>query len=430
MARLRLVVPIAVALLAAAFVAWWGLTGFAWSDYDNEAAGPLVALTGGHLDAFFSSAPAYGGSLLLRSPFALVTAFSGGGETAVYRVMALPCLLAVVGVGVVLFKLRTDRLPRARWSLLVVVLAAGNPVFLSALDVGHPEELLGAALCVGAVLAASFKRPWLAGLLLGLALANKAWAVLAIGPVLVALDRHRLGALGLAGTIAAVLVAPFLVGSGAATGAVHAAGTTNTIFQPWQVWWPLGDLGHVVRGLDGAVKPGYRVPPQWLGSVSHPLIAVSGVPLSLLWLRRRRGDRTPDVLLLLALVLLVRCVLDPWNTGYYHVPFLLALLAWEALQRERPPILSLTAAALVWLSFEKLPQLVGPDAQSALYLAWAVPAVLALAWAAFRLPVPVRHPRAVAPRPTNRSPSAGAPDAAHPPAHPHYLSALGAPEHP
>ncbi len=139
--------PVAVALLAAASVAWWGLTGFAWSDYDNEAAGSLAALTHGHLGGFFSSAPAYGGSLLMRAPFALMTAFLGGGETAVYRMMALPCLLAVVGLGVVLFKLRTDRLPRARWSLLVVVLAAGNPVFLRALDVGHPEELLGAALC-------------------------------------------------------------------------------------------------------------------------------------------------------------------------------------------------------------------------------------------------------------------------------------------
>jgi uncharacterized membrane protein len=72
-----------------------------------------------------------------------------------------------------------------------VALVAGNPLMLQALSIGHPEELLGAALCVGAVLAALHKRPWLAAVLLGLAVGNKAWAVLAIGPVLLALDQRR-----------------------------------------------------------------------------------------------------------------------------------------------------------------------------------------------------------------------------------------------
>jgi hypothetical protein len=45
--------------------------------------------------------------------------------------------------------------------------------------------------------------------------------------------------------------------------------------------------------------------------------------------------------------LLARCVLDAANNSYYHLPFLIALAAWEALQRERPPVLSVGAAGLV-----------------------------------------------------------------------------------
>ena len=73
----------------------------------------------------------------------------------------------------------------------MVGLCAANPITLRALDIGHPEELLGAVLCAGAVLAALRGRATLAGVLLGLAMANKAWAVLAIGPVLLALPERR-----------------------------------------------------------------------------------------------------------------------------------------------------------------------------------------------------------------------------------------------
>ena len=75
------------------------------------------------------------------------------------------------------------------------------------------------------------------------------------------------------------------------------------------------------------------------------------MPLSLLWARVRGGAPRVDgeqLLALLALLLLLRCVLDPWNTIYYELPFLLALLAWEALQHaERPPVVTLALTAVV-----------------------------------------------------------------------------------
>jgi hypothetical protein len=276
------------------------------------------------------------------------------------------------------------------------VLASANPLTLRALDVGHPEELLGAALCVGAVLAAVRQRPWLAAVLLGLALGNKAWAVLAIGPVLVALEGRRWTVFGVACAIAAAFVAPFLLLGHASRGAVLAAGGTDAIFQPWQVWWPLGEHGHVIHGFFGVTKEGYRAAPGWIGSLTHPLIAMLVFPTTLLWWRRRGVERaSADVLLLLALLFLARCILDVANNAYYHLPFLMALLAWEALERERPPLLSLSAAGLLWVLFVKLPLALSPDAQCAAYLAFALPALAALTWAAYRRPTADRHAHSV-----------------------------------
>ena len=353
---------------------------------------PLDALVHGDLATFFHAAPIEGPSLLLHAPFALASWLWGGSSMAIYRMVAVPGLLAGVVLGVVLWALREERQPAARWSLLVVLLAAGNPLTLKALEVGHPEELLGAALCVGAVLAALWQRPWLAAVLLGLALANKAWAVLAIGPVLLALQGRRWTVFALACGIAAMFVAPFLL-SGSSRGSVLSAGGTDAVFQPWQIWWPLGQHGHAVTGFFGMPHPGYRVAPSWIAPITHPLIAVLVVPATLLWRRRHgTGAASADVLLLLALLLLARCVLDVANNAYYHLPFLMALLAWEALQRKRPPVLSLAAASLVWLTVVKLPSSLSPDAQCIAYLGWALPALGLLAYAVYPTRRSVRTP--------------------------------------
>ena len=59
-------------------------------------------------------------------------------------------------------------------------------------------------------------------------------------------------------------------------------------------------------------------------SLTDPLIVALALPLSAAWWFSRR--RTPDdVLALLALLFLLRCLLDPVDNAYYHVPFLLSL---------------------------------------------------------------------------------------------------------
>jgi hypothetical protein len=394
------------ALLAAcgcAVLAWLGLYGFAWNDYDNEAGAAVQALVHGHLVAFLQLAPAYGGSLIERAPFALLPGLWGGGSLAVYRMLAVPCLLAAAALAVWLVAgMRAAGSPRAARAL-ALLLCAASPVALPALELGHPEELLGAALCVAAVLlgAGTRPRPLLAGAALGLALANKPWAVLAAGPVLLVVPAGmRLRCAATACALAAAIVAPLALvpGGGFVASARGTASASTTIFQPWQVWWFLGHHGALVHGTFGEAKPGFRTPPTWTGSISHPLVLALGAAITAaLWLRRRRLA-VAEGLLALALILLARCVLDTWDAVYYTLPFLLALLAWEVRERPlRPPLLTFAATALVWISFRWLPERAAADVQAAAFLAWTLPLA---GWLALRL----ARPAARLPRVARREP--------------------------
>lgn len=185
------------ALLCVLVLGWLGLAGFALSDYDLEAADAFWALRTGDLDTFFSLAPAYGGSFVLRAPFAWLTALWGGGELAVYRAVSLPGMLACAALAVVVVERMRD-LGRSRLDRGVVLIAlVASPVALRALEIGHPEELLGGALCVAAVLAAP-TRPLAAGVLVGLAVANKPWALVAVPVVVAAVPASRAVRTGLA----------------------------------------------------------------------------------------------------------------------------------------------------------------------------------------------------------------------------------------
>jgi hypothetical protein len=377
MARpLRTLLPWAlVAVLGAASLAWLGLLGFALTDYDVEAAPSFAALVHGDVAGFLQLAPAYGGSLMMRAPFALAAHGLGGGELAVFRAVGVPCLLAGSVLGVSLAASLLARGAGRGTVAIVVGLCAANPITLKALEIGHPEELLGAALSAGAVLVALRGRANWAGVLLGLAVANKAWALLAVGPVLLALPAQRRRAFVIAVAIAVAFALPLLLAgrSGGQPG-VHAAGT-GVIFQPWQVWWFFGSPGDAIRGADGIVKAGYRSPPGWVTPIGHPLIVAVALPLSLLAWRRRS-----DPLLLLVLLFLLRCVLDPWNTDYYALPAILALVAWEATRTARPPVLALSLTMATWATWTWLVPAASADVESLVYLGWSLPLAGLLAW--------------------------------------------------
>ncbi len=385
-----------IALAACAALAYVGLEGFIWSDYESEAAPSFAALTHGHVTGFLRLAPAYGGSLIERAPFAILPGLWGGGALAVYRAVAVPCLLAGAGLGVwLLARMRRGHASRGARALALVVCVA-NPITLRALEVGHPEELLGAALCVVAVLLGAAERPLWAGLALGLAVANKEWALLAVGPVLLALaPRRRVSCAACALAVAGAVLAPLaLVHGGGFLSATRASATPPAaIFHPWQLWWFLGHPAPAGAAA-GAGELGARVGPAWTSAICHPLILAVGLLLSLaLWRRERRGGPTSarSALLALALLLLARCLLDTWDTAYYTLPFLLALLAWEVHGAPgRAPLLAASATALCSLTLLWLPNHASGDVQSAFFLAWA-PALAAVL--SLRLLAPARLER-------------------------------------
>jgi hypothetical protein len=90
--------------------------------------------------------------------------------------------------------------------------------------------------------------------------------------------------------------------------------------------------------------------------------------------RKVAADLRNRALPLLALVMLLRCALDPLDNGYYHVPFFLALLAADGLSGR----FYATAVACVFLQF---PTTVQPSAGAlnAFYISWAIPFAIYLA---------------------------------------------------
>jgi hypothetical protein len=419
----RLVRENAVCALAAAAasvtIGWLGLYGFAWNDYEIEAKPAFEALAHGHVLDFLRLAPAYGGSLVERAPFALLPGLWGGGQLAVYRMVAVPCLLAGALLGVWLCARMRTAGASPLWQALALAVCVANPLTLGALELGHPEELLGACLCVGAVLLAARGQAIWAGVLLGLAIANKEWALVAAGPALLALPRDaepslsnrapsragallRARALGRcqailclmsATAVTAVVLAPLvLVSSGGFASSTRAAASpaTNIIFKPWQVWWFLGHHGALALGPGDVHNPSYRVGPTWVSAITHPLVLASALVIAgALWLRNRRTALSEQqALLALALVLLLRCVLDTWDEIYYLLPFVLALLAWElSWGARRPPVLALASTVLAWTSFQWLPSHgASPDAQAALFLAWTLPLAAMLALRLYATP--------------------------------------------
>lgn len=394
-----------VLVAAVAGVALW-----AWSwdprfnDYGLEAAASFTALLHGHISTFLASAPSYGASLVLRAPFALPGSIAGAGGLLIYRLAALPCLLAIGAVGVWL----AADLRRAGGGLLAataaVALCIANPITYRVLQIGHPEELLGAALCVAAVLIAQRGHASWAGLALGLAIANKEWALLAVGPVLIALPAARWRALIVAGVVAGALLGPLLLSSPTPQSGTSRliVSDTGILFHPFQVFWFFGTPGHWIPAMAPFIQKGFRLPPAWLGGRAHLLIVWLGLPLTLAAVLRR--TRRADALLLLALLLLLRCWLDPWDNVYYPLPFIFALLAWETSVARRVPVGAAAATAATWLIFWYLPNHIGADAQALSFLVPSTLTLAAIAALVYRVE-PLRRAAAAPAAPLSRAPA-------------------------
>jgi len=343
------------------------------ADYARDAGPSLHPFVNGDFASAFGHQPAMGWfAIVLRAP--VVFFVRHGGALVEYRAGNVPCVLVLAALGVWLAVQMRDMNAPPIACALVLALAVLGPMNWHAILDGHPEELLGAGLCVAAVIAsASGRSPLAAGVLLGLALGTKQWGILAAGPALLAAPRGRAQIAALAVALAAVLtLAPVLAGShhllSPASSVVHSA----TGAQPDSIWWPLGHP-QAVQAPGWVVEK--RVIPVWAADLSHPLIVALGIvlPLALLARSRRYAVGRDTALTLLALLFLLRCALDPMSIGYYHVPLLVSLLALESLHRRGPPLLTLLSTAVLWLLVAEVPWGLEPGRVAAIYLAWAIP---------------------------------------------------------
>jgi hypothetical protein len=356
--------------LSATVVLAFGALG----DYPRDAGPGVVAVANGQFLAGLGAKALMGSvSILMRAPFVALAQAGGLGELWQYRAGAVACLAPAAAVGVGLAG-RLRARPQSDWvPAIVAILAVANPATAAAVRLGHPEEVLTAALAVGAVVLAVRERSAAAGVVLGLALATKQWALVAVVPAIVAAPRaHRLRLLGIAVAVAAALTLPVLLAN--PTGFLEVgqqAATTPLSITRTNVWFLLAHPHAVQLDLPAGFPSEfvlYRIP-EWVGRVSHPLIVVAAVPFAALFARRRTA--AVDALALLALAFLLRCVLDPVDNAYYHAPLVLALLAWEALSgRRRLPLASVLTCAALWITFDLVEPAARPAMTNLVYLSW------------------------------------------------------------
>ncbi|HSK49390.1 MAG TPA: glycosyltransferase 87 family protein [Solirubrobacterales bacterium] len=372
--------------LVVATSAWIAFRNISTGDYPADGGLAVEALAGGDLSEYLATHVMMGPfATLIQAPFAAV---AGGGELDVYRWACLPCLLAVGLLGLYLGNLGKRRGVPAAASWLIAGLCLVNPLTFAAIELGHPEELLTGALAVAAVAVAWQGHGLRAALFLGLAVASKQWAVIAILPTLMALPERRLRAALVAGVVAVLLYLPGFVASPSAFSEVQEnAASTGRIVAPWSVWYPLASV-EVKESTIGSTRYSAEIhrAPAAVGVISHPLIVllVFAVPLGLALRRRRFGLSGPDAMALLALLALLRCALDPVGNLYYHLPLLLALIGWDALEARRWPLRSLVGSAVL-LMFDHWSQNLGDVALFNLaYIVVAVSAAAVVALVLFR----------------------------------------------
>ena len=366
-------VTVAAALIAMGTALGVDYAGPSW--IGNDAGSPSIeALFHGDLHGFAAQQPMMGSfSLVLRAPFAALSQLGGQHKLLLeYRFGSFVCVLALGVLGLFVLRLGATERPATERLLLVGLVMAG-PLTFKALFWGHPEELLAAALAVGGVVAAP-RRPLLAGVLIGLAIATKQWAWLALIPALATTPRRRLKLVAMAGAVALAWALPMAIGDlHRFLDQMRAAGHTGPGVTPSSVWWP---LGHVVSSslVDGEMVRTYSID-AWISHIAEPLVLAVSLALSAAYWRTRRERPAVDAVALLALLLLVRCILDPLAISYHNAPFAIALAVWEGLRRRGVPYVTLAANGGILVTAQLASQ---PDLLNAVYLAWAVPVAVYL----------------------------------------------------
>jgi hypothetical protein len=334
-------------------------------DYAVDAQPSLLALVHGDLSGFARLQGAMGPvSIALRAPFVAIARAAGADQLWEYRVGAAACLVPVNVFALAFGRRLLARGTPAEVVVVVVALFAVNPIVFNALQAGHPEEPLAAVLAVVAVLCATGGRSLVALIVLAAAVATKQSALVAVGPVLFALapaTRNR-AAMVLAAACA-VLIAPFALGGLSTFWDKNLELLRGSrVALPFSPWWLIGSGGTAVRPV-----------PEWVGLVGRTLTLTVPLVAAGLLARCRHGRLDRDLALaLLALASLLRCLLDPADNPYYHLPAIAALCAWEALRRPTLPWLTIITSGVLW-AVVVFPWRGGNgDLVAAAYLTWSI----------------------------------------------------------
>src|SRR5262245_25011428 len=358
----------------------------ALGDYGADAAPAFEALSRGHVHEFLTSHALMGPfALLARAPFAVAASLGDASMLDRYRWGAVACLLASAILAFVVARMMRRAGQPVHAGAFAAVLLVANPLVVKALAFGHPEEMLGAALCTGALLAAMTRRAVAAGILFALALTTKQWSFVIVGPMVLAvlvygLPRRRFVA---ATIVTGLLVAgPFVLsGPGRYLDVQTRAGSIPvTSWQPaspYSVWYAVSATKEVrIRPVDGRSVVRVRPVPRVVAGIAKKLIVICSLLLTVPLLLRRNRLSATDPLLYLALVLLLRCALDPFDNPYYHLPFLFAFLAWEGLTVRGVPVVALLVSFAFLLQTklaDVLTAIPNYTTHCVVYLAWSLP---------------------------------------------------------
>jgi len=338
----------------------------------NADGGPAVeALAAGRVGQYLQWSGLTGPfATAIQAPFVAISGSSGVGA---YQWATFPCLFGAGLVGLYLGRVAARRGASQLAQVVLSLLFLLNPLTFEALRLGHPEEILTAALLVAALAAAAERHSMRAALFLGLAVASKQWAVIGALPVLLVLPTHRIKAGVVAAAVAAAVFLPSIVASpDSFLGAQQVASGTpqNGVAGPLSVWYPVASSTTVVSSVSGErFVAQVEHAPELAASVSHSLIVLLALalPLAVAW-RRGLPLSPSDGFALLALLALLRCVLDPVDNLYYHEPLLLAFLGWDAVSPRRAPLRSLLAVAVALALSRAWHEAMDPSALNAAYL--------------------------------------------------------------
>ena len=115
---------------------------------------------------------------------------------------------------------------------------------------------------------------------------------------------------------------------------------------------------HATRHLAVGTPPFWITdwsPPAFVAAHAHELIVALSLPLAAIVVRRHGWTpRLETCVPMLALLFLLRCVLDPQDLLYYHLPLIVALAAWEGYARRGAPWLTLSSLLLLYVVFDQL----------------------------------------------------------------------------